>query len=87
MGLVGADGNSVLTTNVTQEQHKAMSQFYTFILKKYFEIVPANQQQESPTGAQPTVPPAPHGGVDNPWGSGPREAAYASMLTQGTPTD
>ncbi len=44
MGLVDADGNTVLTTNATQEQHKAMSQFYTFILKKYFEIVPANQR-------------------------------------------
>ena len=44
MGLVDADGKTVLTPNVTEEQHKAMASFYEFIVKKYFEIIPANQR-------------------------------------------
>lgn len=44
MGLVDADGNSVKTGDVTLEQHKAMGDYYKFIVKKYFEIIPANQQ-------------------------------------------
>ena len=44
MGLVDADGNDVITANVTEEQHKAMAEFYKFIVEKYFEIIPVNQQ-------------------------------------------
>ena len=44
MGLVNESNESVLTENVTEEQHKAMAQFYTFIIQKYFEIIPAAQQ-------------------------------------------
>lgn len=44
MGLVDEEGNSVMTENVTQEQHKAMSEFYQFIIKKYFEIIPPAQR-------------------------------------------
>ncbi len=44
MGLVDANGNTVLTDKVTEAQHKAMSDFYKFIIKKYFEIIPANQR-------------------------------------------
>ena len=44
MGLVDADGNSVKTNAVTTEQHKAMSDYYKFIVKKYFEIIPAGQR-------------------------------------------
>lgn len=44
MGYVDEDGNSVLTENMTEEQHKAMAGFYTFIIKKYFEIIPVAQR-------------------------------------------
>lgn len=44
MGLVDENGNSVLTENVTEEQHKAMSNFYKFIIRKYFEIIPTVQR-------------------------------------------
>jgi GH35 family endo-1,4-beta-xylanase len=44
MGIVDADGNTILTDNVTFEQKKAMGDFYKFIIKKYFEIIPAAQQ-------------------------------------------
>jgi len=44
MGLIDADGKTVLTANATEEQHKAMSNYYKFIIKKYFEIIPANQR-------------------------------------------
>ncbi|MCI1647683.1 MAG: endo-1,4-beta-xylanase [Bacteroides sp.] len=44
MGLVDDGGNSVLTENVTEEQHKAMAEFYKFIIEKYFEIIPVEQR-------------------------------------------
>lgn len=47
MGLaVKKDGKDILvnTTDMTEEQHKAMRAYYEFIVKKYFEIVPENQQ-------------------------------------------
>lgn len=44
MGLADKDGNLVKTTDMTEEQHKAMRAYYEFIVKKYFEIVPENQQ-------------------------------------------
>lgn len=44
MGLINESNESVLTENVTEEQHLAMAQFYTFIVQKYFEIIPANQR-------------------------------------------
>lgn len=44
MGYVDANGNSVKTANMTEEQHMAMAEFYKFIIKKYFEIIPAAQQ-------------------------------------------
>jgi len=44
MGYIDEDGKTVKTVNVTQEQHKAMAQFYKFIVKKYFEIIPVAQQ-------------------------------------------
>lgn len=34
----------VNTTDMTEEQHKAMRAYYEFIVKKYFEIVPESQQ-------------------------------------------
>lgn len=44
MGLVDADGNPVMTEDVTVEQLNAMSDFYKFIVQKYFEIIPAQQR-------------------------------------------
>lgn len=44
MGLVDENGLKVLTEDVTEEQHKAMSEYYKFIIKKYFEIIPAPQR-------------------------------------------
>ena len=44
MGLEDKNGNLVNTTDMTEEQHKAMRAYYEFIVKKYLEIVPENQQ-------------------------------------------
>ena len=44
MGYVDAAGNSVTYDQMTEEQHKEMRDLYTFVLKKYFEIIPAAQQ-------------------------------------------
>lgn len=44
MGLADKDGNLVKTTDMTEEQHKAMRAYYEFIVKKYLEIVPKEQQ-------------------------------------------
>jgi GH35 family endo-1,4-beta-xylanase len=44
MTYIDASGNEVATENMTEAQHKAMADYYTFIVKKYFEIVPENQQ-------------------------------------------
>ena len=44
MGLEDKNGNLVKTTDMTEEQHKEMRAYYEFIVKKYLEIVPENQQ-------------------------------------------
>ena len=44
MGLVDADGNDVATALVTEEQHKAMAAYYTWIIKTYLSVIPAAQQ-------------------------------------------
>lgn len=44
MGLVDENGNDVPTDQVTLEQHKLMSDYYKFIIRKYLEIVPVEQQ-------------------------------------------
>ena len=44
MGYVDAAGNSVSYDQMTEEQHKEMRDLYTFVLKKYFEIIPVAQQ-------------------------------------------
>lgn len=44
MGLVDENGDKVLTAQATDEQLQAMSDYYKFIVKKYFEIIPASQQ-------------------------------------------
>lgn len=44
MGLEDKNGNQVKTTDMTEEQHEKMRAYYEFIVKKYLEIVPENQQ-------------------------------------------
>ena len=44
MGLVDENGKDVPTAEVTLEQHKLMADYYKFIIRKYFEIVPVEQQ-------------------------------------------
>ena len=44
MGYVDANGNSVPTINLTEEQHKQMAELYTFVVSKYLELIPVAQQ-------------------------------------------
>ena len=44
MGLQDANGNKILTENVTPEEEKAMAEYYKFIVEKYLEIIPVKQQ-------------------------------------------
>lgn len=45
MGIVDkASGTAIKTENVTYEQQQKMSEFYQFIISKYFEIIPVEQQ-------------------------------------------
>jgi GH35 family endo-1,4-beta-xylanase len=44
MGCEDEAGNAIMTENMTEEQHKAMAAYYKFIIEKYFEIIPADQQ-------------------------------------------
>lgn len=46
MGLKISNPNEdgIKTENVTFEQQQKMAEFYTFIIRKYFEIIPAEQQ-------------------------------------------
>lgn len=44
MGYVDAAGKDVTYDQMTEEQHKEMRDLYTFVLKKYFEIIPIDQQ-------------------------------------------
>ena len=44
MEYVDASGNTVPTTKMTEEQHKQMRALYEFVVSKYFEIIPLDQQ-------------------------------------------
>ena len=44
MGYVDEAGNTLLTADLTEEQHKQMAELYTFVVSKYLEIIPAAQQ-------------------------------------------
>ena len=44
MGYVDANGVSLKTPELTEEQHKAMADYYKWIIQTYFEVVPVNQQ-------------------------------------------
>lgn len=44
MGYVDAADNKLTYDQMTEEQHKEMRDLYTFVLQKYFEIIPIDQQ-------------------------------------------
>lgn len=44
MGYVDANGKEVKTADMTEEQHKEMRSLYEFVVKKYLELIPENQQ-------------------------------------------
>lgn len=44
MGYVDASGASLTYDQLTEEQHKEMRDLYTFVIQKYFEIIPQAQQ-------------------------------------------
>ena len=44
MGINDENGNAINTADVTEEQHHKMAEFYKWIIGKYLEIVPVNQQ-------------------------------------------
>lgn len=44
MGIQDENGTAILTEDVTLEQQKLMAGYYTFIIQKYFELIPAAQQ-------------------------------------------
>ena len=44
MGYVDANDKEVKTADMTEEQHKEMRALYEFVVKKYLEIIPENQQ-------------------------------------------
>ena len=44
MGYVNASGKDVPTANMTEAQHKNMANFYEWIIKEYFRLVPPEQQ-------------------------------------------
>ena len=44
MGYVNSSGKDVPTANMTEAQHKNMANFYEWIIKEYFRLVPPEQQ-------------------------------------------
>lgn len=44
MGYVDKNNNTLKTSQLTDQQHRAMADYYRFIVRKYFEIVPPAQQ-------------------------------------------
>ena len=44
MGYVDRNGNTLKTSQLTDRQHRLMADYYRFIVRKYFEIVPPAQQ-------------------------------------------
>ena len=58
MGIENAKGKTLTVSEITYEQELAMAEFYQFIIRKYFEIIPVSQQygitQWSPVDASNT---------------------------------
>ena len=44
MGYVDINGKDVPTGKMTEQQHKNMANYYEWIIKQYFRLVPAEQQ-------------------------------------------
>jgi endo-1,4-beta-xylanase len=44
MGMVDANGKDVATANMTEAMHQRMADLYEWIIKKYLEIIPVEQQ-------------------------------------------
>ena len=44
MGMVDASGNDVPTSQMTEDMHQRMADYYQWIVQKYLEIIPAEQQ-------------------------------------------
>lgn len=44
MGYVNANGQDVPTSQMTEQQHKNMADYYEWILKEFFRLIPADQQ-------------------------------------------
>lgn len=44
MGYVNANGRDVPTSEMTEAQHQNMADYYEWILKEYFRLIPADQQ-------------------------------------------
>ena len=44
MGYVDIGGNTLMASQLTPSQHRAMADYYAFIVRKYFEIIPPAQQ-------------------------------------------
>lgn len=44
MGYVNSSGTTLATGQLTEQQHKNMADFYEWIIKEYFRIIPADQQ-------------------------------------------
>lgn len=60
MGIIDENGQNIKTPDLTFEQKQLMSDFYKFIVEKYFEIIPLDQQYGICAWAQ----------TDSPEGSG-----------------
>lgn len=56
MGIDDVDGQPINTADVTLDQHKAMGEYYKFIITKYFEIIPTAQQYGICQWAQTDAP-------------------------------
>lgn len=56
MGILDANGNKVLTPNITDAQLKEQAAFYQFIVKAYFDNVPAAQRYGIAQWAQTDSP-------------------------------
>lgn len=56
MGISDASGNTIMTADVTKEQKEAMSDYYKFIVKAYFENIPAAQRYGITQWAQTDSP-------------------------------
>ncbi|MDE5586380.1 MAG: endo-1,4-beta-xylanase, partial [Muribaculaceae bacterium] len=72
MGIDDAEGKSINTADVTLEQHKAMGEYYKFIIKSYFENIPVAQQYGICHWAQ----------TDSPSGSGWRANCPIGLWTE-----